>query len=67
MGRIGEPVADAVPPAPSNGVRYTYSYYVPWDRPVAFRRMSRLSDRPYVSSCPTESVAVSGAAAPSTP
>ena len=59
-GQNGEPVADAVPPAPSNEVRYTYTYDVPWDWAHRFPPNVAPSDRPYVSSCPTESVTVPG-------
>jgi hypothetical protein len=59
-GQNGEPVADAVPPAPSNEVRYTYTYDVPWDWAHRFPPNVAPSDRPYVSSCPAESVTVPG-------
>ena len=59
-GPNGEPVTDAVPPAASNDVRYTYSYDVPWDWAHRFPPNVVPSDRPYVSSCPAESVTVPG-------
>ena len=58
-GPNGEPVAEAVPPA-SNDVRYTYTYDVPWDWAHRFPPNVVPSDRPYVSSCPAESVTVPG-------
>jgi hypothetical protein len=59
-GPNGEPGTDAVPPAASNDVRYTYSYDVPWDWAHRFPPNVAPSDRPYVSSCPAESVTVPG-------
>ena len=55
----GEPTAD-VAPALSNDIRYTYTYDVPWDWVHRFPPAVAPSDRPYVSSCPTESVTVRG-------
>ena len=60
-GPTGDGVADAVPPpAPSNDVRYTYTYDVPWDWAHRFPPNVAPSDRPYVSNCPAESVTVPG-------
>ena len=47
----------AVPPA-SNDVHYTYKYDVPWDWAHRYPPNVVPSDRPYVSSCPTEIVKV---------
>jgi hypothetical protein len=59
-GPNGEPVMDAVPPAASNDVRYTSTYDVPWDWAHRFPPNVAPSDRPYVLSCPSESVTVPG-------
>jgi hypothetical protein len=59
-GSNGEPVTDAVLPAASNDVRYTSTYDVPWDWAHRFPPNVAPSDRPYVSSCPAESVTVPG-------
>ncbi|SFJ98548.1 hypothetical protein SAMN05216525_14624 [Bradyrhizobium sp. Gha] len=53
-----EPFADAGPI--TNDVRYTYTYDVPWDWAHRFPPNVVPSDRPYVSSCPTEQVTVPG-------
>jgi hypothetical protein len=55
----GEPAVN-VAPAPSNDVRYTYTYDVPWDWAHRYPPAVTPSDRPYVSSCPTENVRVTG-------
>lgn len=54
-----EPFADAGQPV-TNDVRYTYTYDVPWDWAHRFPPNVVPSDRPYVPSCPTESVTVPG-------
>ncbi|QOZ28162.1 hypothetical protein [Bradyrhizobium sp. CCBAU 51753] len=54
-----EPLAQAIP-AVSNDYRYTYTYDVPWDWAHRYPPAVVPSDRPYVSSCPTESVTVPG-------
>ncbi|VIO79599.1 hypothetical protein CI1B_79330 [Bradyrhizobium ivorense] len=54
-----EPLAQAAPAIP-NDVRYTYTYDVPWDWAHRYPPAVVPSDRPYVSSCPTESVTVPG-------
>jgi hypothetical protein len=53
------PVAEVPAPA-SNDVRYTYTQDVPWDWAHRYPPAVVPSDRPYVSSCPTESVTVPG-------
>ncbi|MCP3383879.1 MULTISPECIES: hypothetical protein [unclassified Bradyrhizobium] len=53
------PFVDAGQPA-STDVRYTYTYDVPWDWSHRFPPNVVPSDRPYVPSCPTESVTVPG-------
>jgi hypothetical protein len=55
----GEPLVDAAPPA-SNDIRYTYTYDVPWDWAHRYPPNVVPSDRPYVSSCPSETVTVPG-------
>ncbi len=55
----GEPITDATQP-PSGDIRYTYTYDVPWDWAHRFPPAVIPSDRPYVSSCPAESVTVPG-------
>ncbi|MBR0778790.1 hypothetical protein JQ625_28525 [Bradyrhizobium diazoefficiens] len=44
----------------SNDVRYTYTYDVPWDWTHRFPPNVVPSDRPYVPSCPSETVTVPG-------
>ncbi|WGS22185.1 MULTISPECIES: hypothetical protein [unclassified Bradyrhizobium] len=58
-GPFEEPLVEAAPPI-SNDVRYTYTYDVPWDWAHRYPPAVVPSDRPYVSSCPTESVTVPG-------
>ena len=55
----GEPASDPAPPIPGD-IRYTYSYDVPWDWAHRFPPMVAPSDRPYVPSCPSETVTVPG-------
>src|SRR4051794_8570461 len=58
-GPDGRAVTEGYPPAPgSNDVRYTYTYDVPWDWAHRFPPNVAPSDRPYVSSCPEETVTV---------
>ena len=59
-GAADVPFAAAVPAPASNDVRYTYTQDVPWDWAHRFPPAVVPSDRPYVSSCPTESVTVPG-------
>ncbi|MGY4154392.1 hypothetical protein ACVINW_000234 [Bradyrhizobium sp. USDA 4461] len=54
------PLASEVPAPASNDVRYTYTQDVPWDWAHRYPPAVVPSDRPYVSSCPTESVTVPG-------
>ncbi|MGY8683804.1 hypothetical protein Q2941_39440 [Bradyrhizobium sp. UFLA05-153] len=49
-----------VQPQLSNDVRYTYTYDVPWDWAHRFPPNVAPSDRPYVPSCPSETVTVPG-------
>ena len=56
---VSEPFV-AGTPAPSNDVRYTYTYDVPWDWAHRYPPDVVPSDRPYVQSCPTEAVTVPG-------
>jgi len=59
----GPPGSEAMPnvnQSISGDIRYTYSYDVPWDWPHRFPPAVVPSDRPYVSSCPVESVTVPG-------
>ena len=55
----GEPIIDATQP-PSGDVRYTYTYDVPWDWAHRYPPNVIPSDRPYVPSCPAETVTVPG-------
>jgi hypothetical protein len=55
----GEPMAD-VPQPPSGDVHYTYTYDVPWDWAHRYPPNVTPSNRPYVSSCPSETVTVLG-------
>ncbi|MDE2376893.1 hypothetical protein [Bradyrhizobium sp.] len=54
-----EPLAEYVQPLPSD-VRYTYTYDVPWDWVHRYPPNVVPSDRPYVPSCPSETVTVPG-------
>ncbi|PAY07664.1 MULTISPECIES: hypothetical protein [Bradyrhizobium] len=54
------PLAAEVPAPVSNDVRYTYTQDVPWDWAHRYPPAVAPSDRPYVSSCPTETVTVPG-------
>jgi hypothetical protein len=58
-GPSGEPLAEIAPPV-SNDVRYTFTDDVPWDWAHRYPPAVVPSDRPYVSSCPTETVTVPG-------
>jgi hypothetical protein len=51
----GEPVVDATQPTSGN-VHYTYTYDVPWD----WAHRYPPAERPYVPSCPAETVTVAG-------
>ena len=51
----GEPMADVAQP-PSGDVHYTYTQDVPWDWAHRYPPAVAPSERPYVSSCPTENV-----------
>jgi hypothetical protein len=55
----GEPMA-AAPQPPSGDLHYTYTYDVPWDWAHRYPPNVTPSDRPYVSSCPSETVTVPG-------
>ena len=54
-----EPMVDAAPPI-SGDVHYTNTYDVPWDWAHRLPPMVAPSERPYVPSCPTETVTVTG-------
>ncbi len=54
-----EPSADLGQPQ-STDVRYTYTYDVPWDWAHRYPPNVVPSDRPYVPSCPSETVTVPG-------
>ena len=45
---------------PSGDVHYTYTYDVPWDWAHRFPPAVTPSERPYVPSCPSETVTVPG-------
>jgi hypothetical protein len=55
----GGPMVDVTPPI-SGDAHYTYTYDVPWDWAHRFPPAVTPSDRPYVPSCPAESVTVPG-------
>ena len=55
----GEPLLDGTQPT-SGDVNYTYKYDVPWDWVHRFPPAVTPSDRPYVSSCPAETVTFPG-------
>lgn len=59
-GGPGEPVPQQIPERTSADVRYTYTYDVPWDWAHRYPPNVVPSDRPYVSSCPVQSVTVPG-------
>ena len=54
----GEHPVDAVPP--SGDTHYTYTYDVPWDWAHRYPPAVTPSDRPYVPSCPEETVTFPG-------
>ncbi len=56
---IVEPMVDATQPAPGD-LQYTNTYAIPWDWAHRFPPAVIPSERPYVSSCPTEAVTVTG-------
>ena len=58
-GPNGEPLAEGTPPT-SGDVHYTYTYDVPWDWAHRYPPAVTPSDRPYVSTCPSEAVRVPG-------
>jgi hypothetical protein len=55
----GEPTIGVTQP-PSGDIHQTYTYDVPWDWAHRYPPSVRPSDRPYVSSCPPETVNVPG-------
>ena len=55
----GEPMVDVTQPA-SGDIRYTNTYDVPWDWAHRFPPAVAPSERPYVPSCPAETVTVPG-------
>jgi hypothetical protein len=55
-----EPMAADVNQSIKGDIRYTYTQDIPWDWPHRFPPMVAPSDRPYVQSCPSESVTVPG-------
>jgi hypothetical protein len=56
----GEPIANVPPQPSSTDINYTYKYDVPWDWAHRFPPNVTPSDRPYVTSCPAETVTVPG-------
>lgn len=54
-----EGYAQVAPPL-SNDIRYTYTYDVPWDWTHRYPPNVVPSDKPYIPSCPTETVIVPG-------
>jgi hypothetical protein len=55
----GEPVADVAQPTLGD-THYTYTQDVPWDWAHRYPPSVTPSDRPYVPSCPTETVTFPG-------
>jgi len=55
----GEPMVDGTQPA-SGDVHYKYTYDVPWDWVHRYPPAVIPSERPYVPSCPAETVTVPG-------
>lgn len=55
----GEPLVGATQPM-SGDVHYTYTYDVPWDWAHRYPPAVTPSERPYVPSCPAETVTVPG-------
>jgi hypothetical protein len=55
----GEPLIDSAQPL-SSDIHYTYKYDVPWDWAHRYPPAVIPSDRPYVPSCPEETVTVPG-------
>jgi hypothetical protein len=55
----GEPAGDVAQPTPGD-THYTYTQDVPWDWAHRYPPAVTPSDRPYVSSCPTETVTLPG-------
>ena len=55
----GEPLADGAQPG-SGDIHYTYTYDVPWDWAHRYPPAVMPSHRPYVPSCPSETVTVPG-------
>jgi hypothetical protein len=55
----GEPMVDVTQPR-SGDTHYTYTYDVPWDWAHRFPPVVTSSERPYVPSCPAETVTVPG-------
>jgi hypothetical protein len=51
----GEPIGDVTQPT-SGDIHYTYTQDVPWDWAHRYPPAVAPSDRPYVPSCPTETV-----------
>ncbi|MCL8486782.1 MULTISPECIES: hypothetical protein [Bradyrhizobium] len=59
-GGDGGPAPQQIPEHTSADVRYTYTYDVPWDWAHRYPPNVVPSDRPYVSSCPMQTVTVPG-------
>ena len=55
----GEPMVDVTQPI-SGDIHYTYTYDVPWDWAHRYPPAVTPSERPYVPSCPAETVTVPG-------
>lgn len=55
----GEPMAGVTQPI-SGDIHHTYTFDVPWDWAHRYPPAVVPSERPYVSSCPTEAVTVPG-------
>jgi hypothetical protein len=55
----GEPLVGGTQPT-SGDIRYTTTYDVPWDWAHRYPPIVAPSDRPYVSTCPAETVTIPG-------
>jgi hypothetical protein len=55
----GEPLVDVTPPIPGD-IRNTQAYDIPWDWAHRYPPVVAPSRRPYVPSCPTQTVTVPG-------
>jgi hypothetical protein len=57
-GSFYGPNGEELPPPTSGGVRYSDTYDIPWDWAHRYPPAVAGSDRPYVPSCPNETITV---------